>query len=903
MDDTTAGDVAKFGLVGDEIELDINSLGAITTGELNLTNSEDITLGAITTTSGGVTVNAGTHTINFNGTVTVAASQNFVAIADDMGIDTAGGVTINVSGTGTVLLEPLSSDRAINIVYDPANPPGGFDLTEAELQAISCSTTVTIGQQGGTGVITIGNDTAGGLDLSGESFNLTLNGGVTTIEQEITIRNGGTLDFNLTGALIDSNGATAADSDIIFGATGSNTQTGFLNITSVGGVGTAIDPLEVQVGDGSITGNMLTLSVDNGNVDASTSVIAITTKGPTTLLYNITNNDQGNIAIIAGSPLIIDAHVLAKDNGNISLSNTGAGDITINENIEIKAELGDISINSANSIVVEDDGTGILIQTGGDGEIDLTANATTGDITLGYGTASSNLLINQTGTGTVDINAGDDIAISRIVTSGGPVTIDASGSADANITLYGAVNASSVNLGAIDAAGTVVVNADENITVSSLIKSDSTVDFTFNKDGVAEANNMIVGAQLRGSIVTIQDGTTGTGEVTISTDPNNVDGAITFNNTSTGGVDLNANVTALGNVTFSTSTPVDLDAGATVTSTTGGVTFGSTIKGGQALTVNAVSGTVTFTGIVGGTPLTSLTVNADTAILHANISTADLGNVDFRGTDVVTLTEAVTIDTAQTGLIGGDILFKSAGTINGAYALSLDAGGSTSGGAIQLGIIGNTTPLASLTVDNNGTVVGITTLYGNITANTSITFTDAKDVNLAADISLLGDGSTDMLLNGSNVAGDYNLTVNTGGSGTVTLGLTATETEIDVNALTVTSSGQTNIAGNITTDEGMNFSGASNVDFTTAVTLTNTVSGVIDLSGGAVDGGQALVLNAGAGNIVLAAMGQGAVLTSLDVNSTGTTQLGGNINTTAAMDFGGATEIELSANVVLDADN
>jgi len=255
-------------------------------------------------------------------------------MANDIIIDTGNSKTLTVSGTGTMLLQPYSSDRTINIGHDPANPSGGFDLTAAELQALDCATTVTIGQEGGTGIITIGNDVTGGVDLSAESYNLTLHGGATTIEQEITIAHGKTFDLNLAGAITDSNGATAGESDVIFGGTGLTGQTGTLNITAVGGVGITGDPLEVQVGNGLAT-NLVTISVLNGDVDAATSVIAITTKGPTTL-NEVTNNDEGDITIIANSPLTVAADVTTAGNGAISLRATD--DATEDDNLTVECQ-------------------------------------------------------------------------------------------------------------------------------------------------------------------------------------------------------------------------------------------------------------------------------------------------------------------------------------------------------------------------------------------------------------------------------------------------------------------------------------------------------------------------------------------------------------------------------------
>ena len=77
--------------------------------------------------------------------------------------------------------------------------------------------------------------------------------------------------------------------------------------------------------------------------------------------------------------------------------------------------------------------------------------------------------------------------------------------------------------------------------------------------------------------------------------------------------------------------PVTLSTGAIGINTTSGaaaganISFSSTIDGAQALTLNAgTSGTVTFSGVIGGTtPLTGLTVtNALSTGLNNTITTS-----------------------------------------------------------------------------------------------------------------------------------------------------------------------------------------------------------------------------------------------------------------------------------------
>ncbi len=528
-------------------DLVLGSGCAVTTGAAAVTieqkGSGNITAEAVTSTTSITIESTGgdlllTNTLNTsggNGTIDLTASDNIDT--NDKTVNAgAGAITFTsdsidlgttadtITTTSTLVMAPSTAGRTIGI----AGGTGDYNLTAAEIAAITDGGSgITIGVDGGTGAVDINNITF--------NDNVTVYGGAMSVDTITATGNTVTLDS--TGTVTDSNAAT------------NNFTAATLDITAYGGIGSA-DALESTVTN---------LSLVNNDVVSQTSNILVTNTGALTLA-GAANNDGGNITITTASPLTISDDVTATGNGAISLTSSNDDDITINEEVQIVAELGNISILSEDDILVQNDGTGILIKTSGDGEIDLTAdanNSSDGIIDLdGTGGAGATLLIYQAGTGNVDINAADDITITRIVTAGGNVTIDAAGGATPDITLAG------TGAGAIDAAGTVTIKADDALTVNALVKSNSTVALTHNVDNTVAAENMVIDGQLRGTTVTLADGTGGTGEVTISTDPNNVDGAITINNTSTGGVDLNANLTANGNVTFSASTPADLATGA-----------------------------------------------------------------------------------------------------------------------------------------------------------------------------------------------------------------------------------------------------------------------------------------------------------------------------------------------------
>ena len=139
---------------------------------------------------------------------------------------------------------------------------------------------------------------------------------------------------------------------------------------------------------------------------------------------------------------------------------------------------------------------------------------------------------------------------------------------------------------------------------------------------------------------------------------------------------------------------------------------------------------------------------------------------------------------------------------------------------------------------------------------------------------------------------------------------------MDVNSLRILSqgTGTTTLSGAITTDDGADLSIATDVELIEDITFTNTESGVVDLTGGAVDSaaGNNLTIAANATNIAFGAIGQeGANSTfgAITASTTGALTLEGNISTaggkaTAAagltgsfVDFRAARQVQLLANV------
>ncbi len=156
---------------------------------------------------------------------------------------------------------------------------------------------------------------------------------------------------------------------------------------------------------------------------------------------------------------------------------------------------------------------------------------------------------------------------------------------------------------------------------------------------------------------------------------------------------------------------VTLSANALLTDTGPGVTFGSTVDSVTATPqtpyVLIVDGNAAFDAAVGSIqPLSGLEVIGTTAMDAGTVTT--VGGQIYVG--AVTLSSDTTLATGAGNT--PDILFGS--SINGAYALTLDAG--ASGNISVAGAIGNENPLTALTIaDSNNTSFGASVKAGTIT--------------------------------------------------------------------------------------------------------------------------------------------------------------------------------------------
>ena len=916
--------------------------GSLTfTGNLDVSNgmlvnagAYDVALQGTTSTIAGATTfnnnGAGTvtfgddagDTVNFPAGVT-ATSPNQVNLAgilnttgtlvrlDDVNLAT--GVTINSNG-GLIDLDggAVDGNQVLVLNAGAGNVNLGLTGDTIPLSSLDVNSTGTtslggnITTQGAGGVtldgatdvnltagVTINTSTGGGLiDLTGGQVdgaqNLVLTSGAGNMNlgpmgqgvalASLDVNSSGTV--NLSGNInagvggIDFSGSAAVELDasialtsgglIDLGSTNATTVTDSgafgLTLNAVGALSTddvTVDTITITGGTNlTLYGNLQATAgninfsalADGDSIDLSTAAATITASGNVVTVGENINGGQA-LQIISGGTTVLQA--VGNSTPVTSLDVNATGTLTLNGNITTGGA-GGVALDGSADV---DLGAGVTINTStGGGLIDLTGGQVDG---------AQNLVLTS-GAGNMNLGPlGQNIALASLdVNSSG--TVNLSGNID-------------TDGGNMDFSGSAAVDLDASVTLTTSTAGDidlgSTNATTVTDSGAFGLTLNAVGA--------------------LSTDDVTVD-TITI----TGGTNLtlygNLQATA-GNINFSAladGDSIDLStAAATITASGNVVTVGENINGAQTLQILS-GGTTVLQAVGNSTPVTSLDVNATgTLTLNGNITTNGLAGVALDGSADVNLTAGVTIDTSA----GNGLIDLTGGAVDGNQALVLNAGG----GNVDLGPLGQVAALSSLDVNATGT----TTLGGSITTQTAagVALDGATDVDLGAGITIdttTGNGLID--LTGGTVDGNQALVLNAGG-GNVNLGLTGDTTPLS--SLDVNSTGTTSLGGNITTQTvaGVTLDGATDVNLTAGVTIdTSAGGGLIDLTGGQVDGAQNLVLTSGAGNMNLGPLGQNIALASLDVNSSGTVNLSGDIDTDGGnIDFSGSAAVNLDASVTL----
>lgn len=366
------------------ISSDINTLalsggtigGSNATGAISLTSNKRIQLGNTISTigNGNITLNAGTwiattaygSTVSVNGTISMTAGNglildhtaNVVSSAGNVifnspvtsnvdqtfsagGTLTAGTINMgsrsltltandvilngNVSGTGTLTLQPYAANRTVNVNYGTDNG-SSFHLSAADISKLMDGwSTINIGRLDGSTDMYIGNSTWSDPITFRNAYRMRGIGAIVGTGNASVSTAGTGNWFNLEGSITTAGQLVDLDT---FGAYGGTITTNGGNVI-IGG----------SINASTMTGNGLTVTTAGGD---------ITLSGNGSLYDGSTSAAGKSLVFNAGSGAI---NIAASVNTAANVTLTG-GSITLGGTWGNTIPLGNVSLTSENSIAL-----------------------------------------------------------------------------------------------------------------------------------------------------------------------------------------------------------------------------------------------------------------------------------------------------------------------------------------------------------------------------------------------------------------------------------------------------------------------------------------------------------------------------------------------------------------------
>jgi hypothetical protein len=562
---------------------------------------------------------------------------------------------------------------------------------------------------------------------------MALNGAFTSVIQ-LTLTNAGTPSFGawvtLGGALVQTNAATgtttfggpvtAASATLrgaAFNVNDSLTTTGALNLTASGAT-TFGGP--ASAASATLNGT----SFDVNNSFTTTGALNVTNSG--TFTKNATGdiNAGGGVAIsgnVSVTNSIITGNSAVSIGGATALTgattvSTGTGDVTFTGAVTGNQAL---SVNSTGTTTFASPVSigSLATNAGGTTAINGGAVTTTGAQT--YGDAVT------LGTNTIFASTGNaDIAFNNTLNGGVTVDVNTGGVTRFLAPVGGGVALTSLTT---DAGGTTDLNGGAVTTTGAQTYNDAVTltantTLTSNTAGITFVNNVNSDATARTLTLSAPGTVTFTGNVGNTAALADLDvnaGGILFNGPAAQTVTVNVNGGTANTVTF--NAPVVLGQNVTINTDGPGVdnnvTFtnrinADTAAGARSLTVTTGGGTSTFQqGIGAGTAdreLFAVTLAGANAGITGDVLVNGGGNVDLQGVTNLAFSDGAKIDTDRSGgtTAAGNVLMAATTKANPpatqtalvTWSIDATADGGAASGNVQLGTIGDVTPLQVLNV-------------------------------------------------------------------------------------------------------------------------------------------------------------------------------------------------------------
>ena len=781
---------------------------------------------------GNLTMTAGSSAISFASTIGVGATTRLGALT----ITTANQVTASgsikatsIAQGSTTLLIPTSTYLSID-----TNAAAGVSLYGSSI-SINGSLITSAG-----GPFLINNTSTLNLIVGSSSISgpftqqgggaVNFSGTLATVNSNITFTNAVTL----TGAAVFSSGSGSgaiAFNSTISGANTLSVSAGSGSITFSGAVGTpALTPLtSLSASGGTITQSSTVTTTGlvsytgsainiNGNITTAGSPITMT--GPvllsgSSLLFSTTNGTLNPLGANISFSSTVDSS--PSFTPSLTLTSGTSGTVTFSGVVGGIRPLGALSVGPAPAGI---NINGSITTAGGAIQMNGPVSLTTALLTISSATisvpAGAAITFSSTldGTATVKpaltLNGGTGGAITFSGIVGGTYPLGSLSATGSAINVYGNITT---------AGGAIAMNSPV-VLFATPLAFDTT-------SGAATGANISFSSTLNGATaLTLKAGSSGA--VSFS---GAVGGLTPLTNlifTSASQINIGANITVSGANPLTFPFPVVLTGSSTITTNTPtqSITFSSTISGNRDLIVTASSGTITFSGAIGASPLTalsSLTATGSAISIGGSIRTAG-GTTGIILQGPVSLTSTpLTFDTTNSGAVtvGAPISFSSSlnGTVAITPALTLTAGA----GAVTFGgAIGGTYPLASLsvtggtiTVDNNITTAGgaIAMTGPVLLAGSSLTFSTTNGTFNPSGANISFSSTVD-----SSPTFTPSLTLTAGTSGIISSGAIGTSHSLGA----LTANAYSISLGSIGTNSTAGVTGATNLTATTSLNFTGT---------------------------------------------------------------------------------
>jgi len=715
-------------------------------GTITITAAGDITLGGLKTADTGdsaITISTATGAVQDGGNAYLEAD-----VTGRLVIDAVTGV-----GQGNALEIDAGSVNIGNSIS------GDIDLVETDTVTVISIVQAAAGAAqvvAGTGITV---DAAGVVTTTTGDIKLTVQGGAITMTDGATITTGsGDIELSastdVTLATISSVSGTidvaAGSGASVTGAITDATAGEAANITAVAAVTLTAETGIGAAGDADIDTTIVTLAAANGTsggivvqetdtltiaaagiqiaAGAGDVVITVVT-GELQQQGDIDNDGTGSVMVTAddGAITMTDGTAAATESGDItytastgvalsSLTSNDGGDIAVTAGAGASVTGAITDNTAAEAALLVTEGTATLTAETGIGHADDI------DTTLGSLAASTAV------SGDITIQETDGLIITgtgvSVIAGGGDITIDVLAGAlavNAALSTGGSVD--------IDSGGTMAINS--LLTATGSIDIDATTAITINAAGGIDA----------GDAVTFGDDKVGT--LTTAGDILTSDDQVTFNRgvILSGNVDIDTTGTATGDILFAAAVDtagngLTLDAGPS-----GDITLQAALTGGGDLTVR--SGAVqSYQALTAG----DIDIQAATASVTFNGAITASGNVNVDSAGTILLDAPATVS--------GTVDIDADGLITIGSSADIDADGAVTFGADREGEL--LTAGDILTHDDDVTFNRAVTLAGDVLIDT--TGTAAGDILFSAAVDTDG----------------YDLTLDAGPAGNITLADTLT---------------------------------------------------------------------------------------------------------------------------------